>query len=297
MSESDFCLLPCNGLDKPLGQITRAAALEACAALPELELICPVVLSRDPDRYSESIEKKRLIVIDGCGTRCATKTAATVGAGIALKLYVPDVAKSSGKKPEHSLDPGPESLAVAGEISRLIIAHCTEKPREELAQEDLEAWETREIDFHETMVDKFILKVPKEGYLFNENDCWAFVRGGTALIGISDYLQTNAGDIMYVGHPDLGKEIGQFDEAGDFESSKSILQVISPVSGVVVRINEALKERPELLNEDPYRKGWIAELRLKDLEEDRELLLESDAYFAKTVEKAQREIAGHHQEQ
>jgi glycine cleavage system H protein len=294
MSVSDYCLLPCNGLDKSLGQVTRAAALEACAALPDLELICPVVLSRDPERYKESLGKKKLIVIDGCGTRCATKTAATVGAVIALKLYTPDIVKSTGTKPEPTLEPGPGGIAVAAELSRQIICHCTGEQAAEASNEEIEAWENRELDFHETMIDKFILKVPKEGYLFNENDCWAFVRGDTALIGISDYLQTHAGDIMYVGHPDVGKEIAQFDEAGDFESSKAILQVISPVSGSVVRINEALKDRPELLNEDPYRKGWIAELRLKDLAEDRELLLESEEYFAKTVEKAKREIAGQH---
>ncbi|MDQ7824231.1 MAG: putative zinc-binding protein [Candidatus Eremiobacteraeota bacterium] len=294
MSGSEFALLPCNGLDKSLGQITRAAALNACTALPELELLCPMVCSQDPGRYKESAEKKKLIVIDGCGTRCATKTAAALQAGIALKLYVPDVVKSTGSRPEASLEPGPGGLKVAGEISRLIMSHCSEKKSEKATEAGIEDWNRRELDFLEAMVDKFVLKVPKEGYLFNENDCWAFVRGSTALIGISDYLQTRAGDIMYVGHPDPGKEISQFDEAGDFESSKSVLQVISPVSGVVVRINEALKEHPELLNEDPYRRGWIAELRLTQLEEDRELLLESEAYFKNMIDKAQREIAGRH---
>jgi glycine cleavage system H protein len=296
MSGSEFCLLPCNGLDKSLGQIARVAALESCAAISDLELICPVVLSRDPERYRDSIEKKKLIVIDGCGTRCATKTAATIGAGIVMKFYAPDVVKSTGKRPEPSIEPGPAGIEVAKELSRLIIRYCTEEQLKEPPQEDLAAWEGREIDFYQTMVDKFILKVPKEGYLFNENDCWAFVRGSTALIGISDYLQINAGDMMYVGPPDIEKEIAQFDDAGDFESSKSVLQVISPVSGTVVRVNEALQEHPELLNEDPYRKGWIAELRLSQLEEDQELLLDGNAYFTRIVEKAQKEIAGRHQQ-
>ncbi len=294
MSAEHFALLPCNGLDKGLGQITRAAALMAAAELSDLEILCPVVLSRDPDRYKESIEKKKIILIDGCGTRCATKTAAPTAAGIALKVYVPDIIKSTGRKPEAGLEPGPAGLEVAKEICRLVVRQCTEEHQKEAATEDMGAWEAREMEFHETMVDKFILNVPKEGYLFNENDCWAYVRGTTALIGITDYLQTHAGDVMYVGAPDVGKEIGQFDEAGDFESSKAVLQVISPLSGVVVRVNDALKDHPELLNEDPYRKGWIAELRLTQLEEDRELLLDGDTYFDHIVKKAEKEIAGIH---
>jgi glycine cleavage system H protein len=294
VSATDFCILPCSGLDKSLGQITRAAALECCSALPDLELICPVVLSRDPERYRESIEKKRLVVIDGCGTRCATKTAAAADARIALKIYVPDVIKSTGRKPETSLPGGPECGEVAKEIARLIVQHCTEQEKKEALPEDLAGWENREIEFYESMVDKFIFKVPKEGYLFNENDCWAFVMGSTALVGISDYLQINAGDVMYVSYPEIGSELAQFDEAGDFESSKAVLQVISPVSGVVTRVNEALQEHPELLNEDPYRKGWIVELRLSCPDEDRELLLEPGEYFEKTVGKAKREIAGRH---
>lgn len=294
MSASDFCILPCNGIDKSLGQITRTAALECCSALPDLELICPVVLSRDPGRYRESLGKKRLIVIDGCGTRCATKTAAVEGAGIALKIYVPDVIKSTGRKPELSLSGGPECDEVAKEIARLVVQHCAEEEKKEAPWEDIAEWESRELVFYETMVDKFILKVPKEGYLFNENDCWAFVMGSTALVGITDYLQINAGDVMYVSYPEVGKELAQFDEAGDFESSKAVLQVISPCSGVVTRVNEALQEHPELLNEDPYRKGWIVELKLSCPDEDRELLLESGEYFEKTVGKAMKEIAGRH---
>jgi len=301
MSADNYALLPCNGLDKGLGQITRAAALMAAAELPGLEILCPVVLSRDPDRYTESIQKKKIIAIDGCGTRCATKTAATTSAGIALKVYVPDIIRSTGRKPEAAMlappkggEPGPGGLEVAQEICRLVVRECTEERQKEASSEDIGAWETRQMEFHETMVDKFIFRVPKEGYLYNENDCWAYVRGTTAFIGISDYLQTHAGDVMYVGVPDAGKEIGQFDEAGDFESSKAVLQVISPLSGVVVRTNDALKDYPELLNEDPYRRGWIAELRLTQLDDDRELLLDGDAYFAHLVKKAEKEIAGTH---
>jgi len=140
------------------------------------------------------------------------------------------------------------------------------------------------------MVDKFILKVPKTGYIFNENDFWAKVEGDKAKIGITDYVQTNVGDIMYVELPEIGTEISQFDDVCSFESSKTLLSAVSPVSGTVAGVNKKLEESPNLLNEDPYGEGWLIEIKLNNLEEDRELLIEGKEYFEKMKSKAQKEI-------
>jgi glycine cleavage system H protein len=288
-----FAILPCNGLDKPLGQIAREIALKINELRPDIDMICPVLLSRDGDKYKEAIEGRQWIVIDGCGTRCATKLAAEKAGKMLLKIYIPDVVKDQGikiGKPLRIDDEGKKAAHLAaGEVVRKLLEAPAQAP-ETHAQE----WEPREISFLETMVDKFILRVPEEGFLFNENDCWAQIRGGTARIGITDYVQTNAGDIMFVEFPGIGTKIAQFDEAGEFESGKAVLQLISPVSGRVTAVNENLRDRPELLNQDPYGDGWMIELELTSPDEDRELLLEAPQYFEIMVNKAKKEIAGRH---
>lgn len=290
MSVKNYALLPCNGLDRAAGQITRAASLMAINEMPQLMLLCPVVMSQDRERYAEALKTRNLIVLDGCASRCALKLALADNASVSFKLPVYEIAKKAGKHPEKDLEPGEEAMAVAKEMAKMIIDHCMSYDHSGNDTEDSIGFENCNLELYEIMIDKFILKVPRKGYVFNENDCWAYVDGNKAYIGISDYLQTRAGDIMYVGFPDCGKEISQFDEAGDFESSKTILQIISPVSGKVVRINEKLKDKPEFLNEDPYRKGWVIELELGNIDEDMELLLDGENYFRNMSERAKKEM-------
>ncbi|MGB9810018.1 MAG: glycine cleavage system protein H, partial [Caldanaerobacter sp.] len=121
--------------------------------------------------------------------------------------------------------------------------------------------------------------VPRSGFYFNENDCWAYVAGNRARVGVTDYVQQSLSDIMFFNPPEVGVEVEQFGELGAIESAKAVFEVVSPVSGKVVRVNEELVSSPELINEDPYKKGWIAELELTDFESDRELLLDFDKYF------------------
>ncbi|MHB9035776.1 MAG: glycine cleavage system protein H [Armatimonadota bacterium] len=131
---------------------------------------------------------------------------------------------------------------------------------------------------------KFDFKIPAEGYLFNENDCWVQVIGNRARVGISDFVQQSMTDITYFEPAEVGRQVEQFDEVGSLESGKSMMDVLSPVSGRVVAVNTQLADTPELANEDPYGKGWIAEIELRDFESDRELLLDAEAY-SKVVEK------------
>ena len=106
----------------------------------------------------------------------------------------------------------------------------------------------------EIRVDKWTFRVPRDR-AYNENDCWAKLDGNVATLGITDFLQNMASDIIYVELPDRGTEVEQFDEAGSFEAIKTMLDLISPVSGVVQEVNEALRGQPELVNQDPYGKG------------------------------------------
>lgn len=287
MEEKKYAILPCNGLDKGTGQITRETALKLQEKYPEIEIICPVLLSRDENKYKESLKNKELIILDGCFTRCSTKLAGEKNGKVKTKITVPDMIKETGIKPENSLLPGYESLKLSEKITEKIISEIsTEKVKEEAVSK----WEEKEPEYYEVMVDKFLLKVPREGYIFNENDFWAQVRGNKARLGVSDYFQTQAGDIMFAEFPEVGKEIEQFDEVCNVESSKALLSMVSPVSGIVTAVNREVEENPSLINEDPYVKGWLIEVELSDIEEDRELLMDGKTYFEAMKKKAEGEI-------
>ena len=147
-------------------------------------------------------------------------------------------------------------------------------------------------DHLEVAHDKFLFKIPAAGFFFNENDVWVQVSadGSRARIGISDFAQQQLTDITFVGPPTIGAEVEQFGEVGYVESAKATLELVSPVSGRVVAVNAALSDAPETVNQDPYGKGWIAELELRDFAADRELLIDGPAY-AEIVEKKAAEYS------
>ena len=147
-------------------------------------------------------------------------------------------------------------------------------------------------DHIEVAHDKFLFKVPASGFFFNENDVWAQVDadGSRARIGISDFAQQQLTDISFVGLPTIGAEVEQFGDVGYVESAKATLELVSPVSGRVVAVNSALPDAPETINQEPYEKGWIAELELRDFAADRELLIDGPAY-AEIIKKKAAEYA------
>ncbi len=131
---------------------------------------------------------------------------------------------------------------------------------------------------YEIKVDKWTFRVPKD-LLYNENDCWARIEGETARIGITDFLQNMTNDILFVEFKEIGSDVEQFDEIASFESTKTVLDLISPVSGTIEKVNEKLSESPELANKDPYGEGWFAIIGLKKFESDRQNLLSAQDYF------------------
>ena len=140
----------------------------------------------------------------------------------------------------------------------------------------------------EIKVDKWTFKVPRDRF-YNENDCWAKLDGKVATVGITDFLQNMTSDIIYVELPELGTEVEQFGEAGTFEAIKTMLDLISPVAGIIREVNEKLRERPELMNQDPYGEGWFIKVEVKDFEADKENLLGPDAYFEVMKRKIEAE--------
>lgn len=87
------------------------------------------------------------------------------------------------------------------------------------------------------------------------------VEGGCARIGITDYAQNALGDVVYVSLPEVGTTVADGDACGEVESTKSVSDVYSPLSGEVTAVNADLDSAPELINSDPYGAGWMFEVR------------------------------------
>jgi glycine cleavage system H protein len=270
-------VLPCNGLDKQHGVLARELALRLMES-QGAEIICPVLLNNSPVRYDKALADASLLVIDGCATRCMSKLANRLGLKVDERVLVSERAKSAG------LDVG-ESLRATSAGMRLVDMMEAELAVEEPVdrEEPVPDFEPP-TDFLTVTYDKFVFKVPAQGYLFNENDCWVRVIGGRARVGVSDFVQQNMTDIVYFQPAEVGTQVAQFDEVVSLESSKSMMDVLSPVSGRVVAVNTKLVDSPELINEDPYGSGWIAEIEPSDLDSDQQLLMDAVAY-SRTIEK------------
>ena len=271
-------VLPCNGLDKQHGVLARELAL-SLSETQGAEIICPVLLNTAPARYEKALADAFLLVVDGCPTRCASKLAGKLGLRVDDKVLVSEQAKSAGLEVGVSLRPGPVGMRLV-EIMAKGLAEPKDTSAEQVSTGEFES----PGDFLTVTYDKFIFNIPTQDYLFNENDCWVRVIDGRARVGVSDFVQQNMTDITYFEPAEVGKQVEQFDEVGSLESGKSMMDTLSPVSGRIVAVNTQLVDSPELVNEDPYGKGWIAEIELRDFDSDRELLLDGVAY-SKIVEK------------
>jgi len=115
-----------------------------------------------------------------------------------------------------------------------------------------------------------------EGLKYSKNHEWLKTDGNLATIGISHYAQDQLGDVVYVELPAVGKELKAGEEFGVVESVKSVSSLYSPVSGKVVEINPSLGDSPQLVNEDPYAKGWLLKLEMINPSEAQSLLSAAD---------------------
>ena len=117
---------------------------------------------------------------------------------------------------------------------------------------------------------------------YAETHEWARIEGTQATIGVSDYAQDELGDVVFLDLPwddAESRELKSGERFGDIESVKATSELFAPLGGRIVRVNEALSERPELLNSDPYGEGWMLVIELSDPAEA-EKLMDADAYTA-----------------
>jgi glycine cleavage system H protein len=124
-----------------------------------------------------------------------------------------------------------------------------------------------------------------ENIKYHKEHTWVRVSGKKATIGITNYAQESLGDIVYIDLPELETTVEANTELTEIESTKTTSSVISPVSGIVTEVNEELSDTPEIINEDPYGKGWIAVLNMDD---DSELddLMDASEYNTYLEEEA-----------
>jgi glycine cleavage system H protein len=101
---------------------------------------------------------------------------------------------------------------------------------------------------------------------------YVHVEGDVGTIGITDYAQKELGDVVFVELPQVGTQLEAGDELGSIESVKAVSELFAPVSGEVTEVNEALADKPELVNTDPYGDGWMVKIRLSDASEVDELM-------------------------
>ncbi|MDY8048440.1 glycine cleavage system protein GcvH [Paenibacillus polymyxa] len=122
-------------------------------------------------------------------------------------------------------------------------------------------------------------EVKQQLWYTDEHEWVQRTENGTLRIGITDFAQHQLGDIVFVELPEVGVTIEQGAEIGTIESVKTVSDLFAPVTGTVLKVNEALESTPELVNESPYEKGWMIEVEMgKDVEEALGKLLSADQY-------------------
>ena len=125
-----------------------------------------------------------------------------------------------------------------------------------------------------------------ENLRYHREHTWVRLSGKKGTVGITDYAQKSLGDIVYIELPEIDMDIEIHGELGEIESTKATSSIISPVTGRVLEVNEDLSDAPEIINDDPYGKGWIAVLEIEDTDEHGDLLDASE--YAKYVEEEAR---------
>ena len=109
-------------------------------------------------------------------------------------------------------------------------------------------------------------------FKFTKDHEWLNLQGDLAIVGITDYAQSQLGDIVFVEMPELSTNLTASESFGAIEAVKTVADLFAPVSGKVIEINENLDSSPDLVNSDPYNEGWIVKLKIDNSDEINELM-------------------------
>jgi glycine cleavage system H protein len=117
-----------------------------------------------------------------------------------------------------------------------------------------------------------------QNLLYTKDHEWVRLDGDAAVIGVTDFAQGELGDVVFVQLPAVGTKVQQGQSLGTIEAVKAVADIYSPVSGEVIDVNNALNDKPELMNQDPYGNGWVAKIKVSNLAAERSHLLDPAAY-------------------
>jgi glycine cleavage system H protein len=138
-------------------------------------------------------------------------------------------------------------------------------------------------------VDKFIFLVPT-GRFYSDAGVWVKPEGHRARLGLSDFAQQSNGDLAFVQVKPTGSKLERGDEFADIETVKVNVSFPSPVRGTIVEVNRSLADAPELINQEPYGKGWLAVVELSEAEDALAHLLDAQPYLALVKDQAEAEV-------
>jgi len=120
------------------------------------------------------------------------------------------------------------------------------------------------------------MEYPEE-LLYNDTHQWARIEDNVGTIGITEYAQDQLNDLVYVDLPEVGRTLTQGEPFGSVESVKAVSDLIAPVSGKVVAVNESVRDEPDKINQDPYGEGWMVKVELAGAP-DMGKLMDAEAY-------------------
>jgi glycine cleavage system H protein len=146
-------------------------------------------------------------------------------------------------------------------------------------------------EYLETTVDKFVFRVATDR-LYSSDGVWVQSQGNRVRVGLTDYLQQRGGDVAFVHVKSVGTKLAGGDEFAELETIKANQSLFSPLGGTVVEVNTNLSLTPEIINEDPYGKGWLAVIEVADGTVERAQLLAPDAYLLAMRSQAEQELNG-----
>jgi len=141
----------------------------------------------------------------------------------------------------------------------------------------------------ELRIDKFTFRFPKT-LRYSEAGLWIKREGSLVRLGLSDFAQQRSGDIAFANLAPAGTVLDVGDEVASIETVKVNVSLPSPVKGTIRAVNSSLQEAPELINQDPYGKGWIAVVESEALELPLSQLLDAEAYFDLARHQAEAEM-------
>jgi glycine cleavage system H protein len=111
-----------------------------------------------------------------------------------------------------------------------------------------------------------------ENFLFTDDHEWVDINGDIATIGITDFAQGELGDIVFIEFPDLNTEFNKGESIGTIEAVKTVADIYMPLSGKIVALNDELNDNPNLVNNDPFKDGWMIKVEIMHLDEVSELM-------------------------